>query len=175
MKLEKERRELDLDLDTVTLRYMLRVFVVLAATSFVAVALLMLAQFWQAATTKVVATTPPALGDAFRSASYAACEIESLIAKNELADYSNWDAFTKHCCCSDRETEFSYGPKFVAGRTELWTCDNGFFKERRRSLLKARDFCSPTFNQGFDQPSYKESTAQIGVVGPGDEFFPTGW
>jgi ABC-type multidrug transport system fused ATPase/permease subunit len=168
LKLEKERRELDLDLNTVTLKYMLRVFVALAATSFIAVALLMLAQFWQAATTKVVATTQPTLGNTFRSASYATCEIESLIAKNELADYPTWGEFTKHCCCSDRESEYSYGPAFVAERTELWSCDNGYFKERRRSLKAARDFCSPSFNAGYSLPAYKAASAQIGVVGPDD-------
>lgn len=174
LKIEKERRMLDEELNRVTLKYVLRVFVVMAFTGFLAVALLLLGQFWQAATSEVVAPTSPELGTQL-AALYAKCEIEELMFKNELSDYTSWQEFTQNCCCSDRQNRFAYGDEFETGVTELWTCQNGFFKERyRKGFEVVRDFCSPVFNSGFSVPSYDEKTFQLVVVGQNDTF-PFGW
>mmetsp|Transcript_26 Transcript_26/g.66 ORF Transcript_26/g.66 Transcript_26/m.66 type:complete len:270 (-) Transcript_26:123-932(-) len=174
LAIDKQRRKLDMELDRITLRYVLRVFVVMAFTGFISVALLVLGQFWQAATTKVVATTPEFLGGQFKNF-YAGCQIEELMFKNELSDYTSWQQFTKNCCCSDRENAFAYGPEFQAGRTELWTCANGFSKERFRvGSTFIRKFCSPKFESGFAAPVFDSTSLQLVVKGP-DASYGIGW
>jgi hypothetical protein len=166
--------QLDMELDTITLRYVLRVFVVMAFTGFLAVALLVLGQFWQAATAKVVSTTSPILGNQFGNL-YAGCQIEELMFKNELSDYTSWEDFTRYCCCSDRENAFAFGPGFQVGRTELWTCANGFSKERYRyESTFIRGFCSPTFESGYAQPTYDAGSRQLVVKG-GNKTHVSGW
>lgn len=175
LKIERERHELDRELDNLTLKYVLRVFVVMAAGGFIAIALLLLGQFWQAATTKVVATTAPTLGVQFSNL-YAPCQIEELMLKNELCDFEDWQTFTRHCCCADRQNKYSFGDDFVSGITELWTCDNGYDKERDRSgSLEIRDFCSPVFNPGYSFPRYDKPTLQVVVDGPAGAKIITGW
>ena len=175
--IEKTRRELDYELDSLTLKYVLRVFVVMAAAGFLSIAVLLLGQFWQAATAVVIAPTAPALGDIFVDL-YAECEIEELVTNNHFARYADWKDFTRHCCCADRQSEASFGIDFEPGQVELWHCDNGLYKERDRSSkddLNIRDFCAPTFNAGYSFPKYSESARMLVVEGPDGEEYLTGW
>lgn len=174
-QIEKARRVLDIQLDAATLKYVLRVFVVMAATGFVSVALLMLGQSWQAATTVVVASTSPELGGQL-SLLYAECEIEELLVNNEFASYGSWTEFTQYCCCADRQSEYSFGEAFVANATELWTCASGYMKERLRGdTLDVRGFCSPAFSEGYSLPAYDEAARQLVVRGALGVTVATGW
>mmetsp|Transcript_16009 Transcript_16009/g.41410 ORF Transcript_16009/g.41410 Transcript_16009/m.41410 type:complete len:232 (+) Transcript_16009:2838-3533(+) len=179
LKIEKARRELDEELDQITLQYVLLVFAVMAAAAFVAVAILLLGQFWQAATATVVAPTGRELGNQFAGVpGTAECEVEGLIRQNEFVGYKDWKEFTASCCCSDRQNEFSHGEEFEPKTVELWTCANGLLKERARGTKsgRIREFCSPKFGSNFELPSYASNLRQYVVRNSGTgEIHVTGW
>lgn len=180
MKIEKARRELDHELDTVTLQYVLLVFAAMAAAAFISIAVLLLGQFWQAATANVVAPTGEGLGNQFAGVpGTAECELEELLKRNEFVGFEGWRDFTTHCCCSDRQNEFSHGEEFEPKQVELWTCSNGLYKERDRSQEHAptiREFCSPKFNPGFDEPVWLDEKRQFVVKNRNTgDFWISGW
>jgi len=177
-QLDKSHRHVDETLKAKTHARVLAVVQAIFAAGFVAIALLVLAQFQQIEESDVVAATPDDFGARLAN-TYPACEVESLVTKSEFVGYDGWEDFTAHCCCSDRENEQSHGPNFEGRATELWTCRNGFFKERDRAAegddRSIRAFCAPVFKAGFSLPKYDREAMHFVVTNADGDKFDTGW
>eukprot|EP00003_Mantamonas_plastica_P028940 TRINITY_DN676_c2_g1_i18.p2 TRINITY_DN676_c2_g1~~TRINITY_DN676_c2_g1_i18.p2 ORF type:complete len:576 (+),score=111.56 TRINITY_DN676_c2_g1_i18:1008-2735(+) len=85
---------------------------------------------------------------------------QQYMQQHEFARYNGWRVFVDQCCC---ESGFSSGDTL---KTELWSCKNGYKKERVRQIktaagatddaLSARPFCSKFFDDNVCGPFYQK-------------------
>jgi len=164
-----DAKDTDEKLDEATLGALRVMFRTMAVGGFLSMALLAYFQLENAVASNVVPPTPADLGDQYTGV-LAQCRVEALVVSTELVGYGNWRNFTRHCCCRDRQSENSYGVDFMRDAVELWSCDNGYLKERNRTGgLFIRDFCSPVFNAQYSFPEYNADAAQLVVYRNGED------
>lgn len=113
----------------------------------------------------------------FQSDSESLSESESVMF--QFLDYSNWNTFTQHCCCSQYIQQGNKTAEHISEGdwVELWLCDNGIRKERQRggNILDEnaetrymngsalRGFCETSWAPGYCDPVW---FADLGVFQP---------
>merc|ERR1712196_206376 len=99
--------------------------------------------------------------------------------KFEFLDYGSWPQFAAHCCCKERPAQNKTAAHLNANdRVEVWTCDNGFRKERLRETSrphaltgfetfyngsKLRPFCGRSYPPGYCPPEYNVDKGRFKV------------
>jgi len=113
----------------------------------------------------------------FQSDSESLSESESVMF--EFLDYGNWNTFTQHCCCSQYIQQGNQTAEHMSGNdlVELWLCDNGIRKERRRggdildengetrymNGTDLRGFCKTSWAPGYCDPYW---FPELGIFQP---------
>merc|ERR1712196_402580 len=166
-KWDQEVKDVDIEINDFTLKTVVLVFRVVAATAFISFSILMIGQFYQAAMSSLIGSTVPGVGLGFQQQGVEECVIQEKVRSVEVAHYESWTEFSENCCCLDRVSHLQLASNATsdtanAGEMEVWMCANQMQKERRRVDHRSRAdgfamraFCSPTFEDGF-MPAWNE-------------------